>query len=155
MKFRPTMRSAKTIRLLVTMMVALVATACATTPTPPPAPPPAPPSVALIEGRPEPESAINAFNKAVAELKDEKAISGRLAEENAELRKERENLQRELAEKRGKLLALGSRVDELARDQQEAMDALLASEIEKATLERRLLEIRLADLRRAEEEVSR
>ena len=152
MRFRTTNRHARTIRLLVTVLVAMAATACATTPAPRPAAPPAPPpSVHMIEGSPEPDSAVVTLNKALADLKKAETDRGRLATENEKLLTERNHLQRQLAEAKGSLLALRTRVDELGRDQQEAMDALLASEIEKATLERRLLEIRLADLRRDEE----
>jgi len=152
-------RSARAARLLVALAMAAMAVTtagCATTGTTPPAPAPEPPpSMRMIESGPEPDSAVVALNKALADLKNEKVLSGRLTAENAELREERDGLQHELSDAKNALLALRTRVDELARDQDEAMGALLASEIEKATLERRLLEIRLADLRKAEEEASR
>ncbi len=156
MRNRTTFRHARTIRLLALMLLAMAVTACATTPAPRPAPTPAPPpSVHMIEGSPEPDSAVVSLNKALADQKKAETECGRLATENEKLLTERNHLQRQLAEAKGTLLKLQTRVDELGRDQQEAMDALLASEIEKATLERRLLEIRLADLRRDEEGASR
>jgi hypothetical protein len=98
---------------------------------------------------------MDELQKALQDVRVANAKIANLKQENAELVAARDELRRDVADRNGQVLELQTRIETLDRERREAVDALLACEIEKAVHERRLLEIRLADLRGEEEEGQR
>ncbi len=142
-------------RTLLAVLAAILVSGCATTSPTSSTSPETPPTMHMIEGRPDSPSAMDDLQRARFEVDVEKTRAADLEKQNEELRAERDDLRRQLAETDGILHALRTEADRLDRDKREATEKLLASELEKAKLERRLLEIRLADLRKANEESAR
>jgi predicted nucleic acid-binding Zn-ribbon protein len=133
---------------IVLVTVVALASGCATTePETTPVSNAPPPDLRLVQQadpEPSPIAIVDAARKEAAELRE---LTAKLEEQVASLASEKEALLIQLRENDRRLEDLEAAVRRATRREQELTDALLASEIQKATFERRLLEQRLVELR--------
>jgi chromosome segregation ATPase len=115
----------------------------------------APESMRYIELESPTPSPAKQLHDALEECAVLRAGAETLKAENESRRIEIKSLTERLAEADRGMEELQARVTRDESREQELMDALIACELEKLTFERRLLEIRLAEIQTAEEVVGR